>query len=167
MALNDSPVGNGGFRCIPGFHKLSRIRKYREEYENGKFHPKSRTKIQPPTSKFVFFDDMESIDRDVKEISMNAGDYIIWNSRLPHSNCPNKSDKWRLFCYIRYVPINDFYSIYRKDVNESYNTGKKPRFFSTGLTSTGSVNAEWEIPLHVKPKLTWLGKRLLGVKEWK
>jgi hypothetical protein len=37
LALNDCEIGAGGFRCIPGFHKLDKIRAYREKYELGKF----------------------------------------------------------------------------------------------------------------------------------
>lgn len=42
LALSDSKEGGGSFRCIPGFHKLDKIRKYRKNYEE------VRPCIQPP-----------------------------------------------------------------------------------------------------------------------
>lgn len=168
LALNDCPVGGGGFRCIPGFHKLQKIQQYRNQYEQGIFHMKNHLGIgpqPPPVGSFNFFLDRDMIKQETKEIPLEKGDFIIWNSRLPHSNTPNWSTNWRIHCYVRYMSAKK-YDDYLDEVRECMNTGRKPRFYSTGYVGTGSENRTCEMPYHQKPKLTWLGERLLGEKPW-
>ncbi len=168
LSLCDTPKGAGGFRCIPGFHKLKKIKEYRHKYERGLFH-ESKLPQRPPIASFVFFHDQNIIRNEVVEVPLNAGDFVIWSSRLPHSNCINESDRWRLQSYIRMVPSPlEFYDRYRKNVAECVESGRKPAYFPTGLTRTGSDNAEWEMELWRREKqpLGWLGERLFGLKEW-
>lgn len=63
-ALEDCPPGGGGFRCVPGFHKLEHIREYRRRFEAGEFHFSSSdsqgnkrrgpSKVFPPDAESVF-----------------------------------------------------------------------------------------------------------------
>jgi len=165
LSLNDCPIGGGGFRCIPGFHKLAKIREYREKYQHGDL-PHLGGPQMPPYGSFLYFQDFAMIKKEVKEIPMEAGDFIIWSSRLPHSNCINLSNQWRMQCFVRFVPDNEKYKEYRKDVYQSMLIGEKPNYYSTGLTSTGPGNVKWEEPMHIKPELSWLGQRVLGEVDW-
>lgn len=71
-----------------------------------------------------------------------------------------------MFCYVRFVPDNDTYAAFRKDVHESMRTGKKPNYYSTGLNWTGPGNVKWEMKDYQPPTLTELGEKLLGEKDW-
>lgn len=88
---------------IQGFHKLERIRAYREQFEIGEYHGFGPQ--PPPSGSFVYFLDQDAIKNEVVEVQMEMGDFVIWNSRLPHANALNKSPNWRLQCYVRYTDI--------------------------------------------------------------
>jgi len=166
LALSDCAVGQGGFRCIPRFHKLSKIKTYRENYELGKF---TSTQQPPPKGSFVYFLDNTIIAQETIEIPMEKGDFVIWNSRLPHANSINTTNKWRLQAFIRFVPCNKEFIRYRENVAESIKTGIKPRWFSTApesLAGTGTENRKWEMSLHKVPELNWLSERIFGITEW-
>jgi len=167
LALCNTPPGNGGFCCLPSFHKLNRIHEYRKKYEEGKFLSGPQP---PPSGNFNYFVDVEAIKKEVKEISMNIGDFVIWNSRIPHANTINTSNQWRIQAFVRFMPDVLLYERYREDIAECVKTGKKPSWFSTNPTSlagTGSENRKWEIPSFIVPKFTELGQFLHGLKPWK
>lgn len=159
IALNDCPTG--GFQCIPGFHKLEDIKRYREDYENGKF---GEHRVPAEDETFVWFRDQEAIDKRAIQVPMEKGDMVIWSARLPHSAMPNMSAEWRIQCYIRMIPTAK-HETYTAEVARSSREGFKPRLFSTS-NATGDVNFAWEVPLHKAPSPSWLGERLLGWKPW-
>jgi hypothetical protein len=167
ICLEDCPIGNGGFTVMPGYHKLSKIRQYRVNFEKGLYHDEEPR--QPPVQKdvFLFYKDQAAIDRDLIEVPMKRGDFLIWSSRLPHGNAMNVSNKWRIQCFVRYISADeDHTSMYRSDVRKSVETGLKPNIFSTG-NSVPQQNKEWEVPYHKEVPLTELGKKLFGFEPWK
>lgn len=106
----------------PGFHKLEEIKRYREDYENGKF---GEHRVPAVDETFVWFRDHETIDKRAIQVPMEKvhthahahaharltfcapacqGDMVIWSGRLPHSAMPNMSAEWRIQCYIRMLP---------------------------------------------------------------
>lgn len=103
VCLLDCPVGHGGFRCIPGFHKLEKIRNYRQDCLSGKY---GILNMYPSEGVFNLFLDEDYIKEHCLEIPMEKGDFIVWNSRLPHSNAVNRSPNWRMQCFIQYLPTN-------------------------------------------------------------
>eukprot|EP00121_Abeoforma_whisleri_P003477 Awhi_evm1s3124 len=67
----------------------------------------SRETIEGNTRSIVIipktFDD---ILQRVAPILMRKGDFIIWDSRLPHCNYPNQGPEFRLVQYIKYQILN-------------------------------------------------------------
>ena len=113
------------------------------------------------------YKDHEAINRDLIEIPMKKGDFLIWSNRLPHGNALNTSNKWRLQCFVRYVAsAEDRTNAYRREVRKSVETGMKPTMFSTGNVIS-QQNKEWEMPYQKEIAITDLGKKLLGFEPWK
>ncbi len=117
-------------------------------------------------SVFEFYEDKEAIVRDLIEITMKKGDFLIWSSRLPHGNAKNTSNRWRLQCFVRCVSsAEDSKQIYRNDVRKAVQSGMKPDYFGSGSTTT-PYNKEWEVPYHQPVQMTELGKKLFGLEEY-
>jgi len=170
IALGDCPPGGGGFRCVPGFHKLSQVRAYRKNYEAGQFHPTAeaygqtlRIRQRPPTGTFQWMLDT-AVTGKAKEIPLEKGDAVIWNSRLPHSNLPNKLPQWRVHCYVRFIPATPSHEEYRKEVKRCAESGEKPMLYSTENSTGGGRN--WEVQGHALPELTPTGRKVLGLDSW-
>jgi len=165
LCLEDCPIGAGGFVCIPGMHKLDKIREYRRHFEEGKLTHGIPMQPPHPSQLFVYFKDETLIQEKLVEVPMEQGDFLIWSSRLPHANGRNKTNRWRLQCFITFVPDNNLYAKYRKEVARCVLSGNIPSLYST-LNST-DFNDTKEATLHKAIELTWLGERLLGLKSWK
>jgi hypothetical protein len=168
VCLSDCPVGGGGFVCLPGHHKLEKIRNYRTKYESGEFGGSLGNKRMPPYEEDVFLNyaDFDTVKSEVKEIPMKKGDFLIWSSRLPHANAVSTSNQWRLQCFIRCIPRScAYYEKYRQDTARAAKIGRKPDMFSSG-NDTDRGNMSWECVFHEVPKTTELGKKMLGLAEW-
>jgi hypothetical protein len=171
VCLENCPIGNGGFTVMPGYHKLDKIRKYRENYERGMYHEQVDGKRQtqtPPAREDIFLHylDEEAIERDLIEVPMKKGDFLIWSTRLPHGNSLNTSNRWRLQCFINFIPESDrLYKIYREEVSRCVQSGTKPNMFSTGNILT-QRNFHWEMPYHNRIVITPLGRKLFGLESW-
>jgi hypothetical protein len=210
LCLSPCPRGHGGFRCIPGFHKLARIREYRRRWQAGELHPpstgKPRLQMSPRWTieqvsmdrshlraeilyswldkvKIVLtswqwrFDNYFAVGSLSTQVEMQPGDFVIWNSRLPHSNCVNKSPEFRLQCYVRYLPasLHPEYAaevitamiqyscwLFPPEVAESTALRERPVHYSSGgFTSAARRDLEVNTP---PANLTPLGKRLHGLK---
>lgn len=162
IALSDSDERSGGFCCIPGYHKLDKIKEYRKNYENGKYHQGVNQVPPPKNETFLFYMDLEATKKAI-QVPMKKGDIVVWNSRLPHGNGKNFSDKWRIQCYVRFVQY-DLYKDYTKEVKRCVETGEVPRIFSTENETNAS--SEFNVKNHKIPKLTPLGEKIFGFKEW-
>jgi hypothetical protein len=91
VAFLDAREEDGGFYCIPGFHK--HIREWadaRREYLND--------------SDFVTIPQNDEILQYAQKIPIRAGSMVVWESSLPHSNFPNSSDRFRMGQYIKMFP---------------------------------------------------------------
>lgn len=163
IALSDSDETSGGFCCIPGYHKLDKIIEYRKNYENGKFHH-GVDKVSPPPKNqtFVYYMDLEATKKSI-QVPMKKGDFVIWNSRLPHGNSKNFSDKWRIQCYVRFVQRN-LYKDYTEEVRRCAESGKVPKIFSTENETNAST--EFNVKNYKMPEITSLGRKILGFEEW-
>lgn len=91
LALSDHTSTSGGFHCIPGFcgqfHRWAK--------ENAEFRMDSEL-VAVPTG--------DPIRRHIQRLPMRAGSACLWDSRTPHGNFPNASDKWRLCQYLGLHP---------------------------------------------------------------
>lgn len=88
LALTDSVPGEGGFQCVPGFHR--RIEAWLDQQPDG------YSERFPDTS-----------GMDVEAVPLSAGDFLIWHSALPHGNAPNSGASPRLAQYITMMPAED------------------------------------------------------------
>lgn len=163
ISLSDCDKSSGGFCCIPGYHKLNKIVEYRKNYENGVYHP-GFSKVSPPPKNetFVYYMDLAATMKAI-QIPMKKGDFVIWNSRLPHGNGKNYSDKWRIQCYVRFVQYN-IYKEYTEEVRKCAETGEVPKIFSTENETNAST--EFNVKNYKMPEMTQLGEKVLGFQEW-
>ena len=85
VTLTDASADQGGFQCVPGFHREFSDWKKKQPLNRDPFHPSLKgLKVVP--------------------IEMKAGDLVIWNSLLPHGNGPNHSDTPRIAQIVRMFP---------------------------------------------------------------
>jgi len=91
LYLTDVKENGGAFSCVPGFHK--KIDLWLEQFED-----KSQAR------------DFDLHSLGVKHISANAGDFIIWDDRLPHGATPNRDTTPRIVQYINFYSPNKNYS---------------------------------------------------------
>ena len=84
LYLTDTPVYQGAFRCVPGFHR--RIGDW--------------LAALPPGA--------NARDQDLSDeavcVAGQAGDMVIWHAALPHGASPNRGTAPRLVQYITYFP---------------------------------------------------------------
>lgn len=81
LCLSDTLADQGGFQCVPGFHREF------EEWKNR----------QPPDRPPMHLD---TTGMQIVHVPANAGDLIIWKRTLPHGNSRNYTKRPRLCQYI-------------------------------------------------------------------
>jgi Phytanoyl-CoA dioxygenase (PhyH) len=87
LYLTDTATNQGALTVVPGFHK--NIESWLHEL------PKNSNARETDFSAFAPI-----------PIAANAGDFIIWNHKLPHSSSPNKAGLPRIVQYINwYAPL--------------------------------------------------------------
>ncbi|WP_296149223.1 phytanoyl-CoA dioxygenase family protein [uncultured Flavobacterium sp.] len=85
LYLTDCGSNDGAFHCVPGFHnKIDDWLNNLEPNENPRY--KALKTLQP------------------EAVIANAGDFIIWDNRLPHCATPNKGKSPRMVQYLTYFP---------------------------------------------------------------
>ncbi len=87
LYLTDTDANQGAFTLVPGFHR--KIDSWLENLPEN---------VDPRTC------DLHQLGS--KPISASAGDFIIWNQKLPHGSSPNSGDKPRIVQYINYQPLD-------------------------------------------------------------
>ena len=85
LCLTDTNADQGGFQCVPRFH--------RQLEAWAATQPEDRPPSRPDTT-----------GMDIVDVPAAAGDLIIWNSALPHGNSCNRTDRPRLCQYITMSP---------------------------------------------------------------
>jgi ectoine hydroxylase-related dioxygenase (phytanoyl-CoA dioxygenase family) len=143
LCLEDTSEVQGGFQCVPGSHR--RVKEFAALSSSGS-NPRT-----PPIDKSL-----------IKSIAAEAGDLIIWDNWLLHSNSRNRTNKPRLAQYITMKP-------------EAYATQEERDFrinvWTNNLTpynnnEYGNDPREWEKNSGVRAKLSVLGEKLLGLRAW-
>ena len=93
---------------------------------------------------------------------MEVGDLLIFNSTEPHGIRPNKSkDKVRIAQYISMMPAEEDNEELRQWRINSW----KHRIAPEGYAFPGDPR-NWEKTKYDTAKLTSLGEKLLGLKDW-
>ena len=97
LNLIDARTEDGGFLCVPGFHK--HLLEWAAAAEN-----------QPYKEETVDAFDFLEVPKDdpmqawAQPVPMRAGSLLIWNSELPHCNYANDSDRFRMVQYVKCFP---------------------------------------------------------------
>jgi hypothetical protein len=100
LALVDCREEDGGFHAVPGFqHYISTWAK-----ENQRLCLKSNNSRDPTT---VQISEDDPIREHVQCMPIRKGSLLIWDSRLPHGNYPNNSNRMRIIQYLHMAPIAD------------------------------------------------------------
>ncbi len=144
VALTHTPHEQGGFQCAPELYRM----------------------LDDLLAETDPEDDRRAVDGSPKgpklggveahPVAMNAGDLLIWDSRLPHGNGANHGQLPRLAQYIRMFPAgtdDDRHARVR-----DFETRRPP----AGFVPPGSLPPESGL----KPRLTKLGRLLLGIDSW-
>ena len=140
LYLTDTDENQGGFQCVPGFH--------RKFHEWVRTQPEDRNPRQPDLSGL-----------EVRSIPGRAGDLLIWHRLLAHGNGHNTSDKPRLAQYITMSPAGE----HDKDARcERIRAWKERR----PTPRWPGDSRDWEHAHQEPAKLTGLGRRLLGLDSW-
>ncbi len=146
LALADQTDENmGGFQCIPWLYR---------NYDTWKLtQPEDRDRFQPNT---------DGLEDKIVKVKMNAGDLLIFNSTEPHGIRPNKSkDKVRIAQYISMMPAEE-----NNEELKSWRVNSwKNRIAPEGYAFPGDPR-NWERDKYEAAKLSPLGERLLGLKQW-
>jgi len=159
LCLIDTTADQGGFHCLPGWHK--RTEEWVELLGD-------RRKIEG-----------EEMNRlPLKAVEAKAGDLIIWHVGLPHGNGWNWSDRPRISQYLSMYPADwvtsrgggqspEERAARREEMRElrvrawrehSGPIQRKPPF--------PGDHRNWEIEHGKTANLTPLGRRLLGLDDW-
>jgi ectoine hydroxylase-related dioxygenase (phytanoyl-CoA dioxygenase family) len=139
VALTDTGVGHGGFRCAPGWHR----------------HPE-RWPAEPTASASGDAWIAAVAESDIVSVPMAAGDVVLWSSRLPHSNSRNEGTRPRYAFYLQMVPYSEPFAA---ELAACWQSGLCQRAWNT---LPGHDHAERWAPV----SLTALGRRLAGVDAW-
>ncbi|KAJ3056413.1 WD repeat-containing protein 26 [Rhizophlyctis rosea] len=89
--LLDNKKENGGFVCVPGFHK---------HFES---HFSSIPAPENPSAGHNFSKN-DPIFQQAQRVTSRAGSLIVWDQTLPHGSFPNKSNQFRAAQYLRLFP---------------------------------------------------------------
>ncbi|MCY4063115.1 MAG: phytanoyl-CoA dioxygenase family protein [Chloroflexi bacterium] len=142
LSLVDVPAEAGGLQVVPGFH--------RRFDEWVKTQPADRNPRIP---------DMAGLE--LKSLATNAGDLVIWNSLLPHGTGRNNSTRPRLAQYITMFPAKEDDEAMRQERIKLWRERKSP-----DRKAFPGDPRRWEIEHGATAKLTPLGEKLLGLRNW-
>lgn len=152
IALEDTATDQGGFACVPGFH-----------HEIADWAAANPRWAKPPEKVFVRFKDKALTRARLARIAAKAGDLVVWDSRLPHGNSRNHSDRWRLCQYLTFFPAVEANRPLQEEALEAWRTGHRPGVYPGGKAAFdhGPQVEATDTP----PPLSALGRRLLGLDQ--
>jgi ectoine hydroxylase-related dioxygenase (phytanoyl-CoA dioxygenase family) len=139
LYLTDTAEDQGGFQCVPGFH--------RSFDEWVKTQPADRNPRRP---------DLEGLE--VESIAGKAGDLLIWHRLLAHGNGHNTSDRPRLAQYISMRPAREDEEARQVRIKGWQERRPAPNW--------PGDSRDWEHAHQPPAELTGLGRKLLGVDLW-
>jgi hypothetical protein len=144
LALADqTDESMGGFQCVPELYRT---------YDTWKLtQPEDRDHFKPDITGF-----------DLVKVKMEAGDLLIFNSLQPHGIRPNTSgNKVRIAQYIAMMPAQEDNEELRQWRITSWHDRKAPE----GYAFPGDPR-NWEQTKYGTARLSELGEKLLGLKNW-
>jgi hypothetical protein len=88
IALTESPLGSGGFRCAPSI-----------------MHNRDRwPKVWSTTERGIEYRAAGVQEADIVEVALGVGDLLVFDSHLPHGTVRNLSDRPRVAFYLQMFP---------------------------------------------------------------
>jgi ectoine hydroxylase-related dioxygenase (phytanoyl-CoA dioxygenase family) len=147
LCLTDTSADMGGFQCALGFHK-----------------DLEAWIATQPADRNPFTPDLNALPPGVaiQPIEANAGDLIIWNTRLLHGNGHNVSKRPRLAQYITMMPADDANETARAERIERWQKRLSPPYKRAFPGDPRGV----EEREYTTAELTPLGRKLLGLDRW-
>ena len=147
LCLTDTTEAMGGFQCVPEI--------YRNWDDWVKTQPADRDPRKPALT-----------TERIVPIPANAGDLIIWNSRLAHGNGQNVSDRPRLAQYItQFAAPHGVLSPDQEERRQGRVLSWRNRTPPNEAWAHGDPS-EWEQKNEKTAELTPLGRKLLGLDLW-
>ena len=140
LYLTDTSVDQGGFQCVPGFHRTF------EDWV--KTQPDDRNPRQP---------DLDGLT--VEAIAGKAGDLLIRHRLLAHGNGRNTADRPRLAQYITLSPANSDDEAMREERATAWRECRPAPRWPGDPRRREERQGE-------RAELTELGRKLLGVEVW-
>jgi hypothetical protein len=140
LYLTNTEENQGGFQCVPGFH--------RQFQDWVKTQPLDRDPARP---------DMAGLT--VKNVAASAGDLLVWHSLLPHGNSQNTSDKPRWCQYILMTPAEEDNEMVRQQRMRMWQDSLTPSDFPGDPRGREQQDGK-------QAELTPLGRKLLGLDRW-
>lgn len=146
LCLADTDADQGGFQCIPGFHKNL------EAWIDAQ--PADRNPRAP---------DLSRLPEGMKPIPIPArqGDLVVWDARLAHGNGHNVSKKPRFSQYIAMAPATRLTDEIREHRIACWRDRRPP-----GNDVFPGDPREIEQKTQQTAELTPLGRKLLGLDRW-
>jgi len=138
ISLVDCREEDGGFHTVPQFSKYH-FEEWAKSNANSDHAKKfeGRNFVTVPKEDNLFWD-------NVQKIPMRAGSLLVWNSKQPHGNYPNNSDRFRICQYIKMISVDHV-----NDENLQRDIRGMP---------------EYLIPKNFE--VSELGQKLFGLKKW-
>jgi len=90
IALTDATEDDGGFHCVPGFHK--HLKDYALSLTTGITGDNIQIARDDPIRNYI------------QKVPVRQGSICIWNTMTPHANFPNNSSNFRFVQYCRMAP---------------------------------------------------------------
>lgn len=146
LYLTDTAENQGGFQCIPGFHRTF--------YQWVESQPADRNPSSPDLT-----------DLEVKSIAGQAGDLLIWHRLLAHGNGYNRATQPRLAQYITMSPVNpalENIPLLRQNSADRIEAWRERR----PTSGWPGDPRDWEHHNCQTAQLTSLGRKLLGLDMW-
>ena len=91
LNLNDNRQQDGGFICVPGFHK-----EFKDYFT-------SKQEVEPAAVSVNFFPKQNIYKRFVR-IPVRKGSMIVWDQRTPHGSQCNASSNFRAAMFVKMFP---------------------------------------------------------------
>eukprot|EP01103_Thecamoeba_quadrilineata_P007845 TRINITY_DN17665_c0_g1_i1.p1 TRINITY_DN17665_c0_g1~~TRINITY_DN17665_c0_g1_i1.p1 ORF type:complete len:381 (+),score=55.37 TRINITY_DN17665_c0_g1_i1:62-1144(+) len=90
--LADNLEEDGGFICVPGFHRV-----FSETF--------GRSNKKPPSDSSSYtFTKKDQAFAFRKRIPMRAGSIVVWDQRMAHGSAPNRSQQFRAAQFLKMLP---------------------------------------------------------------
>ena len=161
VALTDTVERDeGGLEVCPGLHKRF------TRWSNFRLASIKRFNEPPPcVGSFTPIRPIEDRDiiRQFEHVPCRAGDLVVWDYRLPHSNArKNNKNTAREVVYLGFLPDIELNRAYAKQQLIDYRHGKNP---SDQWVNSDSPPAEDHGDTHLY-KFSNLGRKMMTIENW-